>query len=121
MISFVMDDKTVLEKGLKNPLGNYISWNFLLKHNYIFNFKEDYVGWKDTEKPFTFKFYWVDIIPTSTNTILPFRIHFPKGEQQRNEFKDLVAFFLLKEKNLLETLADSHDKANDFLYKIFND
>lgn len=121
MISFIMDDKTALEKGLKNPLGNFLSWDYILQKGFIFKFKEDYVGWKDVEHPFTFKFYWVDIIPTKNDTIYPFRIHFPKGEEQRNEFKDLVAFYLLKEKNLLDTLTDNSEKVNDFLYNIFYD
>lgn len=99
-------------------------WSFFYRENVIFEFKEDFLGLLDSDTeiyfpPFIIPFYWVDITAPNSAKYKDFhiRIQFPKGEEQRDEFKNVVAYHILKQLNLLNSL-DSKE-ANTLILKMF--
>lgn len=105
-------------------LDKALQWSFFYKENVIFEFKEDYLGFIDSNEevyctPFIIPFYWVDITAPNSALYKDFhiRIQFPKGEEQRNEFKNIVAYNVLKQLNLLDSL-DSKE-ANTVILNMF--
>lgn len=95
----------------------YIPWKLILTERWNFDFKEKFLFLSSNS---TIPFYWVELISPNLD-FEPIKIHFPKGLSQQEDFKNLVAYYLLKESNLLETLAyDNNKKANDFIKKIFS-
>lgn len=127
MESYLIEELTVNEKGIYFPDGSLIPWSTFYKNNYYFRFKEDALGFnKEIEDsldvywyPFIIYFYWVEIIPYNED-MNSIRIHFPKGQDQQNEFKSLAAYYILKEVKMLNMLAsNNNDEANNLILKIF--
>jgi len=118
MSSYLIDELQIGLDGITfKKEFRYISWKLILTKEWNFNFKEKFLFLSSNS---TIPFYWVELIPSNPNFI-PIRIHFPKGLSQQEDFKNLIAYYLLKENNLLETLAnDNNQKANDFIKKIFS-
>ena len=116
MSSYLIDELQINSYGIIFKKG-IISWKQILTEKWGFDFKEKFLFLSDNS---IITFYWVELIPSNPNFILT-RIHFPKGLSQQENFKNLIAYYLLKENNLLETLADDNNKkANDFIKEIFS-
>lgn len=118
MSSYLIDELQIDPCGITfKKEFKYIPWKRILTEEWNFDFKEKFLFLSDNS---IITFYWVELIPSNPNFI-PIRIHFPKGLSQQEDFKNLIAYYLLKENNLLETLAnDNNQKANDFIKKIFS-
>lgn len=119
MSSYLIDELQIDLHGITfKKEFKYIPWKRILTEEWNFNFKEKFLFLSSNS---TIPFYWVELIPSNPNFhFKPIKIHFPKGLSQQEDFKNLVAYYLLKESNLLETLVDDNNKkANDFIKKIF--
>ena len=116
MSSYLIDELQIDPYGITFKKG-IISWKQILAEKWNFHFKEKFLYLSNNS---TIPFYWVELIPSNPNFI-PTKIYFPKGLSQQEDFKNLIAYYLLKENNLLETLAnDNCKKANDFIKEIFS-
>lgn len=117
MNSYLIDELQIDSYGITFKKGfKYIPWKLILTKEWNFDFKEKFLFLSSNS---TISFYWVELISPNLD-FEPIKIHFPKGLSQQEDFKNLVAYYLLKESNLLETLADDNNKkANDFIKKIF--
>lgn len=115
MSSYLIDELQIDPYGITFKKG-IISWKQILTEKWGFDFKEKSLFLSNNS---IITFYWVELISPNPD-FEPIKIHFPKGLSQQEDFKNLVAYYLLKESNLLETLAnDNNKKANDFIKKIF--
>ena len=116
MVSCIISDMTINEAGLLSPSqNNRFSWNYIVKNKFTFNFKKDSVGWGENSD--ALEFFWVEVRSPVT---LPFRIHFPKGREQYDNFRSLVAYYLLKTSGMLDTLSiDNTAEINNFIKLYF--
>lgn len=107
---------------------NYLifhAWEQFINEDYVLHFKKDYLGVPDQNNlinffdyPFPVVFYWVDIYSLSNPNEIT-RIHFPKGEAQAEEFKNLTIYNILKKAKLLNTLTFSkNDEVDDLILKV---
>ena len=122
--SYLVSQINITKFGLNSPLGLQ-PWERFINENYVLHFKREYLGMPDQEDlihffdhAFPIIFHWVDIYSLSNPDEIV-RIHFPKGEAQSEEFKNLVIYYILQRAKLLNTLTFSNnDKVNDLIFKI---
>ena len=122
--SFLVSQVNIANFGLNSPLGLQ-PWERFINEDYVLHFKKDYFGIPNQENlihffdhPFPVVFYWVDIYSLS-NPDKIIRIHFPKGEAQSEEFKNLAIYYILQRAKLLKTLTFSNnEEVNDLILKI---
>lgn len=122
--SFLVSQVNIANFGLNSPLGLQ-PWERFINEDYVLHFKKDYFGIPNQEDliyffdhPFPVVFYWVDIYSLSNPDEI-IRIHFPKGETQSEEFKNLAIYYILQRAKLLKTLTFSNnEEVNDLILKI---
>ena len=126
--SFLISQIDITKDGLNANRSGYLffqSWEQFINKDYILHFKKDYFGipnQKDLihffDHPFPVVFYWVDIYSLSNPDEI-IRIHFPKGETQSEEFKNLAIYYILQRAKLLKSLTFSdNEKVNDLILNI---
>lgn len=126
--SFLFNKKIIIrEKGIDflNVLLFY-DWHKFIDEDYVLHFQSDNIGLTQTENlfqyyrsPFPIVFHWVDIYSLSNPKNIT-RIHFPKGEIQKEEFKNLCAYYILECASQFNNLTFSNNKeVNDLILKIF--
>ena len=126
--SFLISQIDITKDGLNANRSGYLffqSWEQFINKDYVLHFKKDYFGTPNQEDlihffdhPFPVVFYWVDIYSLSNPDEIT-RIHFPKGETQSEEFKNLVIYYILQRAKLLKTLTFSNnEKVNVLILKI---
>lgn len=122
--SFLVSQINIANFGLNSPLGLQ-PWERFINEDYVLHFKKYYFGIPNQEDlihffdhPFPVVFYWVDIYSLSNPDEI-IRIHFPKGETQSEEFKNLAIYYILQRAKLLKTLTFSNnEEVNDLILKI---
>lgn len=126
--SFLISQIDITKDGLNANRSGYLffqSWEQFINKDYVLHFKKDYFGISNQEDlihffdyPFPVVFYWVDIYSLSNPDEIT-RIHFPKGETQSEEFKNLAIYYILQRAKLLKTLTFSNnEEVNDLILKI---
>lgn len=128
LCSLLVSQIDITKDGIDANKSGYLvfhAWEQFFNGDYILHFKKDYFGIPNQEDLIHFfdhlfpvVFYWVDIYSLSNPDEIT-RIHFPKGENQAEEFKNLVIYNILKKTKLLKSLTFSNnDKVNDLILKI---
>ena len=128
LCSLLVSQVDITKDGLDANRSGYLyfqSWEQFINEDYVLHFKKNYFGIPNQEDlihffdhPFPVVFYWVDIYSLSNPDEIT-RIHFPKGEAQAEEFKNLAIYYILQRAKMLKTLTFSNnDEINDLILKI---
>ena len=108
MKSYLFNQVRIWDWGIQFPGTITINWEVFIDQEWFIEFFEDFYGIGEEASsydsvyfyPAVINFYWAELKKPDSEEII--RIHFPKGREQRDEFKRLVAFYIFKELELEE-------------------
>ena len=108
MDSYLSNEIKINPNGLLFPPARIVLWDTFYKEGFKIIEKEEYFGLFESEvdslyfEPCAIIFHWLEIYNPANKEKTLTKIHFPKGKDQRDEFKNLVAYYIFQKLKLEE-------------------